>query len=64
MNQQDSARVAFGPGPDQNIPVSWAERILIALAASSPQVFGRLLRQVVLADLNGGTTPQEGDTDE
>lgn len=56
-DQQDPARVSFGPRPDQDIPVSWAEEIITKLATTSPTVFGRLLREVVLAGLNGGQAP-------
>lgn len=58
--RQDHERLSFGPRPDQTIPVSWAEQILTALAAKSPSVFGGLLRQVVLAGLNGGQADDGG----
>lgn len=58
--QQDHERLSFGPRPDQDIPVSWAQEIITQLAADSPQVFGRLLRKVVLAGLNGGQADDGG----
>lgn len=58
-SQQDPARLSFGPRPDQDIPASWAEEILTKLATTSPTVFGRLLREVVLAGLNGGQADED-----
>ena len=40
-------RVRFGPGPDDTVPLSWADAMLTKLRADNPAVFGRLIRDVV-----------------
>lgn len=41
-------RVKFGPRPNQDMPLSWAEGILTKLAAEKPQIFGGYLSFVAL----------------
>jgi hypothetical protein len=40
-------RVRFGPGKDQDMPLSWAEKMLGKLRDSHPSQFGKLLAEVV-----------------
>lgn len=46
----DQQRVKFGPRPDQDIPVSWAEKMLCKLYEKRRAQFGALLREVVTGD--------------
>lgn len=36
-------RVRFGPGPDDSVPLSWAEQMLTKLHADNPSWFGKLI---------------------
>lgn len=40
--------VRYGPGPDDHIAHSWAEKMLTQLAADNPRLFGRLLQSAAL----------------
>ena len=48
MDEQQ--RVKFGPRPDQDIPVVWAERMLMRLFEKQRKRFGDLLREIVIED--------------
>ena len=45
-------RVRFGPGNDQDMPLSWAENMLMDLKEKQPKRFGDLL---AAAAMNGHT---------
>jgi hypothetical protein len=41
--------VRFGPGNDQEMPLSWAENMLAGLAERQPRLFRDLLAEAALA---------------
>lgn len=41
-------RVRFGTGPDDSIPLSWAESMLTELQQNNRSVFGKLISKVAL----------------
>lgn len=45
---QAAIRVKFGPRPDDDMPLSWAEKMLMQLKETQPKVFARLLTSVVI----------------
>ena len=46
--------VKFGPGPAQEMPIEWAEKLLTDWRKSDPNRFGRALAQVVTEGVTGG----------
>lgn len=42
--------VKFGPGPTQEMPQEWAEKMLSLWKERNPQQFGRLLSEVIVGD--------------
>jgi hypothetical protein len=53
-------RVRFGHGENQDIPLPWAEELLMKLAKANPGKFGTLLRQVVMENLKVDQNGQGG----
>jgi hypothetical protein len=50
---QTTDYVRFGPGPSQQMPKEWAEKMLTLWRERDPQRFGRLLAEVVTGTPNG-----------
>jgi len=55
MDENDSANgsngkvyVKFGPRPNQEMPVEWAEYVLARLAETHASMFGKLLAEAAL----------------
>jgi hypothetical protein len=46
----EQVRVKFGPRDDQDMPLSWAEKMLARLRDQHPAQFARLLGSVVTDD--------------
>jgi hypothetical protein len=47
---EGDVRVKFGPRDDQDMPLSWAEKMLARLRDQHPAQFGKLLASVVTDD--------------
>jgi hypothetical protein len=54
------SHVSFGTGPTQVMPIQWANLFLAILHREHPQIFGKVLVQVVGAELPGRTRGRAG----
>lgn len=53
MPEEAPARVKFGPGPDDSVPISWADTMLTELHRINPVMFGKLALKAMRA-VKGG----------
>ena len=44
----EQVRVKFGPLDDQDMPLSWAEKMLTRMRETNPNGFGKLLAAIVI----------------
>lgn len=47
-NGTEPGRISFGPRPDDDMPISWAETILTNWRESSPTAFGKALMRAAI----------------
>lgn len=47
-NDNEPGRISFGPRPDDDMPLSWAESMLKRWRESSPAAFGKALARAAV----------------